>query len=127
MTSKDTESKVQNDRVRPSLMARGARFYDRAIETFSFSDSEHELLVEACRLLDSLQVMDDTIGEEGMTFSSSTGVKVHPFVAERRQTTLALGRVLAQLAIPDDDGQTVQSLLQSRGKASAAKRWATNG
>ena len=127
MTSKDTESKVLNDRVRPSLMARGARFYDRAIETFSFSDSEHELLVEACRLLDSLQVMDDTIGEEGMTFSSSTGVKVHPFVAERRQTTLALGRVLAQLAIPDDDGQTVQSLLQSRGKSSAAKRWATNG
>ncbi len=49
---------------------------------------------------------------------------MHPARGELRQHRLALGKLLAQLSLPDEDDESLPSPLQARGRNAAAKRWA---
>ncbi|MGY1730143.1 P27 family phage terminase small subunit [Geodermatophilus sp. SYSU D01045] len=111
---------------RPSgLSARGRAFWDQAVASYELSESELSLLTEVCRLLDECEELRQAVTRDGTTVAGSTGqTRVHPALGELRQHRLALGKLLAQLALPDEDDETLASPLQVRGRQGAAKRWA---
>ena len=73
---------------------------------------DREVELEAC------------IAADGLTITSGTGfLRVHPAVAERRQTSVALARILSAVALADttSEGGKVKS---ARHQRAAAVRWA---
>jgi hypothetical protein len=95
------------------------------MRAFELSDVELELLKECARLLDECESLRVSIDVEGTTVLGSTGqVRVHPALGELRQHRLALGKLLAQLSLPDAAGEALASPLQARAKRAADTRWA---
>lgn len=104
--------------------ARGRGFWRAAVAEFELSGPEVELLVEVCRLLDEVEALRAAVARDGMVVAGSTGQpRVHPALGEMRQHRLALGKLLAQLALPDADGESLPSPVQARGRRGAAARW----
>ena len=109
------------------LDARGRRFWTRTVATYALSPSERELLVEACRALDTCEALQAVVGAEGITTAGSKGQpRAHPALAELRQARLALARLLAHLALPDDSGSAVASPASIRARRAAQSRWSTH-
>ncbi len=109
----------------PDLSVRGRSFWRSTLAAFELSDVELELLMECARLLDECESLRKAVDADGVTVAGSTGQKrVHPALGELRQHRLALGRLLAQLALPDVEEETLLSPAQSRGRKAAQKRWA---
>jgi hypothetical protein len=66
----------------------------------------------------------DSVDAEGTMVKGSTGqVRVHPALGELRQHRLPLGRLLAQLALPDVDETTLKTPTQARASWAAQTRW----
>ena len=106
------------------LRARGRRFWRETLAVYTLTDSEMELLREACRLLDECEALREAVAADGVTVTGSTGqTRVHPALGEMRQHRLALGRLLAQLALPDPDGKPLASPESVRGATAARTRW----
>lgn len=100
------------------LGARASAFFRRVTTTYGFADDERELLLEICRTI----ALVERLGTEVAALPSLiVGEKAHPAVVELRQQRLALGRLLAQLNLPDTD---VDSPLSARGRKAASSRWA---
>ncbi|BDZ60858.1 hypothetical protein Lsed01_00176 [Demequina sediminis] len=107
------------------LGSRGARFWTATLEAYELSDSETPLLLEACRTLDNLDALAQAVADHGaMTVGSMGQPVVNPALTEARGQRIVLHRLLAALALPDEDGEAIPTGAQQRGKASAAKRWA---
>jgi hypothetical protein len=99
-------------------------FWRHTIKAFELSEVETELLRECCRLLDECESLRDSVDTEGTTVKGSTGqVRVHPALGELRQHRLALGKLLAQLALPDVDETTLRTPTQARASRAAQTRW----
>ncbi|WP_336922375.1 P27 family phage terminase small subunit [Aquipuribacter sp. SD81] len=110
-------------RAPAALGARGRRFWATTLGTFDLSDAEAELLAECCRLLDEIDALRRSVEQDGTTVRGSTGQpRVHPALAEVRQHRLALGRLLSQLDLPDEDGGVV-SPMRARSRRGHAARW----
>jgi len=106
------------------LGARGRAFWRQAVAGYELSDTERELLAECCRLLDECEALRAAVDADGATVPGSSGQpRVHPALGELRQHRLALGKLLAQLALPDVDESTLPSPVQVRGRRGAAARW----
>jgi hypothetical protein len=89
---------------------------------------EFELLRESCRLLDEWELLRLAVDSDGTTVQGSTGQpRVHPALGELRQHRLALGRLLAQLDLPEPDGERLSSPTQVRSRKAAQARWRTRG
>ena len=111
----------------PDLSVRGRAFWRSTLGAFELSEVELELLKECCRLLDECETLRDAVDKEGVTVAGSTGQpRVHPALAELRQHRLALGRLLAQLSLPDLDESALLSPAQARGRKAAQTRWAAH-
>ncbi len=109
----------------PSLGARGRRFWRKTVAAFEMSEVELELLRECCRLLDECESLRDAVVADGTMVQGSTGQpRVHPALGELRQHRLALGRLLAQLDLPDDEDASLPTPTQARGRKAAQSRWA---
>jgi len=68
------------------------------------------------------------VDADGTTVAGSTGQpRVHPALGDLRQHRLALGRLLAQLSLPDDVDEHLLSPVQARGRKAAQSRWASPG
>lgn len=64
---------------------------------------EAEMLVLAADLQDRVLELEGSIGDDGLTSMSKGGiVRLHPAVAEVRQTRAALARVLAGIQMRDE-------------------------
>lgn len=124
-----TETKENKPVIVGTWGARAQRFYDNTTKLFRLEDSEVEILIEACRGLDLLDVMTAELEASGLTVTAGNGaVRVHPFVAEKRQTALAVARLLAQLALPDEEGvEGVQTLTKARASKASRARWTNHG
>jgi hypothetical protein len=110
------------------LAARGRAFWNYAVDTYEFSAAELQLLTEVCRTLDTCEALDALVRDEGRMVTGSRGQTVaHPALAEVRQSRALLGRLLAQLELPDVDGCTLPSPVQARGRRAAATRWGARG
>ncbi len=112
-------------KVPPDLGDRGRRFWLTTVEVYELTDSELSLLLEVCRLMDECEALRQALADDGTTVPGSNGQpRVHPAVGELRQHRLALGRLLSQLALPDEDDDRLATPLQARGRQAASKRWA---
>jgi phage terminase small subunit len=85
---------------------------------------ERELLVEICRQLDTVDAMAATLAAEGPTAVGSRGqVRVHPLVPALNSARALLGRLVAQLGLPDQDAGTVPSARSVQASRAAQARW----
>lgn len=106
------------------LGSRGAAFWRSTTGTFDLTDAEGELLAECCRMLDEIDALQEAVTREGVTTRGSAGqTRAHPALAEVRQHRLALGRLLAQLQLPDEEGQSLATPTQARGRNANRGRW----
>lgn len=111
-------------RPEAGLRTRGRAFWDHAAEEFELSPAESELLIEVCRHLDLLDALKDQIEEDGLSVTGSQGqVRSHPALSEIRAARLALGSMIAQLQLPDEDGQVVPTRRQVSARKAANVRW----
>jgi hypothetical protein len=102
----------------------GRGMWAEVTSVYVLTAPERRLLGQACRTLDVLAELDTVVEAEGVTAEGSKGQTVtHPAVSEARQQRLALGRLLAQLALPDPEGQTIRSPAQVAAHAAAQARW----
>ena len=82
------------------------------------------LLEECCRTLDDLDALRKAVDAEGVTVEGSARQpRAHPALVELRQQRVALGRLLSQLALPDDTGEALPSLTEARARRAAEARW----
>ena len=88
-------------------------------------DAREASAIQSAGLLRDREVeLETVIAKDGLTLISSTGVvRMHPAVAERRQTSVALTRILSAVALADttSDSGKVKS---ARHQRAAAVRWA---
>lgn len=99
--------------------------------TGEFELSEHELaqLEEACRVRDRIAGLRAQVDADGIMLPSSQGSRLHPAIAETRQQQLALARLLATLAVPglDDDSlppaRGVRGVYTTRGTPRQKNVW----
>lgn len=106
------------------LAARGRAFWRRTVASFVLSETEVELLGEVCKLLDECDSLHAVVAVDGVTVPGSSGQpRVHPALGELRQHRLAVGRLLAQLALPGDEEGTLDSPSRARARRAAAARW----
>ena len=106
------------------LGGRGRKFWTATHAHFELSGVEMELLVECCRLLDECEALRHAVDRDGTTVIGSTGqTRVNPALGELRANRLALGRLLAQLALPDADGQHLASPRSAAARQAAEARW----
>jgi len=115
-------------RVPDGLGERGAAFWAHAVEVFEADRHEQELLVQVCRLLDRADELQSEITGHGVVLTTSRGDRrPNPAVAEERQLSLALGRLLAQLEIPaEDESLAIRSPASARASSAARSRWSTH-
>ena len=108
----------------PGLAARGRRFWRSTLADHELEPAELEVLLEVCRLADRLDELDAAIKRDGVTTLGSTGqLRAHPAIGEHRGCALALGRLLSQLALEDEQGKSMPSAASLRGRKAAAVRW----
>ena len=104
--------------------ARGQAFHDKITAAFTLSEAESELFAEVCRILDEIDGLNTAVKRDGITVGGSQGqVRVHPALGEVRQHRLALGRLLAQLSLPDEAGAGLASPVSARARKAAQARW----
>jgi len=104
------------------LEARGKRFWRRQVKDFQFGAAELELLTEICRTLDICETLDGIVRAEGATALGHKGQPTsHPAARELRQQRLALGRLIAQLDLPEEED--IPSPASIRGRKAAKSRW----
>lgn len=112
-------------RAPEGLAARGQAFWDVTLEAYELSDGELSILLEACRTLDDLDRLAEAITKHGaMTIGSQGQPVVNPALTEARGQRAVLHRLLAALALPDDDGAALPTARQSAGRANAQQQWA---
>lgn len=109
------------------LKKRGAGFWNRTLANYVLTDSETQLLAEACRTLDNLDDLAKCLQEDGPTVKGSMGQTiVHPALGEARGQRQVLHKLLAVLALPDLDDEAAPTLSSPQQVASQqgnATRW----
>src|SRR3954467_9035371 len=122
------ESSAPKVKAPAGLSARGRGFWRATIAAYELSDVETQLLTECCRLLDECETLRSAVEADGATVEGSAGqTRVHPALGELRQHRLALGRLLAQLSLPDEEGESLPTPVQARARRAAASRWGHPG
>ena len=101
----------------------GRALWEQVAAVYEVDAHERPLLAEACRLADRCAELEESIEEHGITVEGSKGQpRLHPAVAEVRQTRVALTRVLGAIAFPNEDGVPVKAGTRHASKAAVA-RW----
>lgn len=112
-------------KVPAGLGERGRRFWRDTVAVFELERDERELLVEACRTLDAIEDLQAAVAADGTVTRGAQGqLRAHPALSELRHNRAALGRLLAQLSLPDEGGDSIDSPAQARARKAANVRWA---
>lgn len=107
------------------LRARGRAFWDDVTSTWDLDRDEREVLAEACRTLDLLDGLRGLLDRDGLTVEGAAGqVRVHPAVTQINATRTLLGRLLAQLGLPSENGSELPTMQSVRASKAARTRWA---
>ena len=90
---------------------------------WELDEREVALLTLAARQTDDVAKLETAIKREGLMVAGSAGQPVlNPAVAEARQGRLALGRLLGQIELPDEEGKA-RGEASRRGQKAARARW----
>lgn len=116
------------------LASRGRSLWRSVNHGYVLSIAELEVLTLAARCLDRIQGIEDELKDVKGTVLGSKGQPVaHPLAGELRAEVALAARLLTQLGLPTDEGETDlhgswQGLTPSeRGKKAAARRWVGRG
>jgi hypothetical protein len=94
------------------------------LATWDLTRPELELLGEVCRTFDEIEELRLIIERDGLTVAGSKGQTVsHPGLAQIRASRALAARLLAQIDLPSETGETLPTALQVRGRRAAAARW----
>jgi hypothetical protein len=108
----------------PGLREHGRALWAEVVDVYELTAAELRLLGQACQTLDVIADLEAQVAEDGLMADGSKGQDVlHPAVAEARHQRVTFGRLLGQLALPDEDGNTIRTPHQLRGRAGARARW----
>jgi hypothetical protein len=91
---------AEKPRTPEGLRAPGKRLWASIVDVFDLDEHELAMLVEACRTVDVLDLLDARVRSEGPTVTGPQGVKANPALVEARQQRIALARLLAVLRLP---------------------------
>lgn len=107
------------------LRGPGRAFWRVSVADYDLSDSELQILKATCRLLDEAALLEASIDADGVVVAGSTGqLRTNPALGEARQHRMAIGRLLAQLALPGpEDHSAVLTPLQARSRKANNTRW----
>lgn len=91
---------------------------------WELDERECSILALAARQADDLAALERSIKKHGVTVAGSAGQpRLNAAVVEARQARQALGRLLGQLALPDEDSQPATEAAK-RARHAAEVRWA---
>ena len=102
------------------LNARGKAFWTHVTSVFELSEVELQLLVEAVRTIDVVESLERAARDAESPAAQLTVLR------EVRQQRLVLGRLLGQLALPDEDGEAMPTATSRRASKAAHARWYTH-
>lgn len=106
------------------LGTRARGLWKGVLTVYDLTPAEMEVLTAACRLLDEIHHLEAAMEDKQLIVAGSAGQpRVHPALAELRAHRLALGRLLAQLDLPDEDSRSLPSPASLRGRKAARTRW----
>jgi hypothetical protein len=88
------------DRAPAGLRGPGRRLWSSVVRDFDLDEHERALLLEACRTVDQLDLLDAAVRKDGPIVSSPQGERAHPALVEARQQKIALARLVAVLRLP---------------------------
>lgn len=105
--------------------ARGEAFYSLVVDNYdSMTESEAEVLDAVCRLLSEIELLEGVLELDGVMVAGSTGQpRVHPAIEALRSHRIAVGRLLAQLGLPDESGDTLATPQRAQRSNASRKRW----
>jgi hypothetical protein len=105
------------------LGPRGRAFWRATLDRWELTGPETELLTEVCRTLDEIDGLREVL-PAGLMSTGSTGQPVvHPALAQIRASRALVGRLLAQLQLPDETGASLPSPAQIRASKAVQARW----
>jgi hypothetical protein len=111
-------------RTPTGLDPHGRAFWRNVTSRFELDPAELELLVATCRTIDTIDGLQTAVDSDGLLAAGSKGQpRLNPAVGELRNQRALLGRLLGQLQLPDEDGTTLLTPRQVRGRAAAQARW----
>ena len=124
MTEKPALSAMQSP-LHGFTKSRGQLFHKLVTDLYEdLSKTELELLEVIVRTLDEIDVLQARLDADGMIVSGSTGQpRVHPAVSALLQLRSLAARLLAQLQLPDELGNTIATPRQTSAKMASKARW----
>ena len=106
------------------LKATGRGLWRRITTVFELEVGELAVLELACRQADDVADLEEQLRTDGLVVEGSAGQpRLNAVVAELRQGRLAVGKLLGQIALLDDDGRPATEGAK-RARHAADRRWA---
>jgi hypothetical protein len=104
---------------------RGKAFWVDVQGELEFDAKETELLLELCRVLDTIDLLAESIAADGVMLEGSQGQRVlNAAVAELRQQQAAYARLVTQLNLEGaGTGEAMRSPRAASAAATAKRRW----
>jgi hypothetical protein len=116
-------STTRATRAPKELAITGKKLWNRVLKDFELADHEELVLLQACRIADSLDKLQAEMVGVDVVMQSPQGAKIHPALVESRQQSLALAKVMASLRIPFGDEESVpQKRSGVRGASLSSER-----
>jgi hypothetical protein len=118
-------------RAPAGLARRGRALWRSVVASYELAEGETALLIETCRVLDSVEALQQTLADAPMMTTGSRGQQTaNPLRAELRSERLLLAKLIAQLSLPDVDGEGGKwdgLSASSRARKAARVRWDNRG
>lgn len=107
------------------LGLRGRQLWDDLTATYGFDAGEEDVLLEACRTLDTIDSLAAAIERDGVMITGSQGQLVlNSAIAEQRQQQAAFARLWVALNVGSAESATaILSATTVRARAAANARW----
>ena len=91
---------MTKDKVPTGTGDAGAKLWREVLDAYELEQHELLLLREAVRTIDTLDLLEKRVADDGPLLGSSQGERAHPALVEARQQRIALARLLAALQLP---------------------------
>jgi hypothetical protein len=106
------------------LRARGRVFWRDVTTTYDLDAAEVELLTEACRLLDQVEQLSEDTRRDGLIVAGAAGQpRAHPALRQLNADRALLARLLGQLDLEDEMGESMPTTTTVRARRAARARW----
>lgn len=122
-STNDTQAKAP--RPPRGLQTAGRNLWKATVGRLDLDAHEHLLLLQACRVADTLDALATAAVGQPLTVTNARGDEVaQPLLVESRQQSIVLARLIASLRLPEDiDGEgELGGRPQRRGAARGAYR-----